>query len=157
MLRKIVPLIAIAATACGQYVPPAPPAPRTATAVGASFNKTWETVVDAFAEQNIQIKTIDKASGIIAAEPQTLTTIAADSLADCGHSSTGTAMQDKMARSESATWNVLVRGDSARATVKATVRFGFVSLLNGSAYECSSNGRWERGFEQRVKAAAEAK
>lgn len=144
-------------TACGQYVPPAPAAPRSGTTVSASFGKTWDATVDVFAERNIQIKTIDRASGFIAAEPQSLTTIAADSLADCGHSSTGGSLQDRMARSESATWNVLVRGDSTKATVKATVRFAFVSGLNGQTYQCSSTGRWEAALEQRVKSSAEAK
>jgi predicted small lipoprotein YifL len=155
MCRAVVVLAALAA--CGQYVPPAPAAPRSGTTVNAPFAKTWEATVDVFAERNIQIKTIDRASGIIAAEPQSLTTIAADSLADCGHSSTGGALQDRMARTESATWNVLVRGDSTKATVKATVRFAFVSGLNGQTYECSSTGRWEKALEQRVKSAAESK
>lgn len=156
-IRKLSCLVSLAIiVSCGSYVPPAPPTPRPSTRVAASFDKTWAAVVDLFSERNIQIKTIDKASGVIAAEPQSAPNLVSDSLADCGHSTTGRGYSPSNGPA-SAVWNVLVRGDSASSTVRATVRFSFLSRLNGQTYECSSTGRWETAFEQSVKTNAEGK
>ena len=127
---------------------PAPPAPRTATPVSASFGKTWNAVVDQFAEQNIPIKTIDRASGLIVADPQRVSS--GSGIADCG--SNGMSALDP----DEATWNVLVRGDSTSSTVKATVRF-VITGLYGVMRECSTTGQWESAFEHRVKDIAEGR
>ncbi|MGH9897071.1 MAG: hypothetical protein ACREA0_34765, partial [bacterium] len=57
----------VASIGCG-YQPPAPPMPRDATEVTASFGRTWDAVIDEFADRNIPIRTIERASGLIATE-----------------------------------------------------------------------------------------
>ena len=138
-------------------VAPAPPAPRTAMAVSQSVAKTWEAAIDVFAERNIPIKTLDRSSGLVVAEPMKVGTADA-SLADCGKDAMGIVQYPT-----DATWNLLVRGDSAQSTIKATVRFIRVGMSRAAlstqtvSEECSTRGTWETQFEQQVKAAAEAK
>lgn len=134
-------------TACAS-VPPAPPAPREAAVVTAPFTKTWDAAIDVFAQQNISIRTIDKASGLIVAEPMH-TTRSDSSFADCG------TIMGLPIPVTGAIWNLLVRGDSTKSTVRATVRF--TSGTGGDASDCSSRGLWETQLEQRIKASAEAK
>jgi hypothetical protein len=145
-------VVAAAFVAC--VTPPAPPAPRSGTEVNASFGKTWDAAIDLFAERTIQIKTLDRSSGLIIAEPQSVGSDGA-SLADCG-SSMGVPLV-----ATSATWNLLVRGDSAHTTAKATVRFvrfgTFGISTTQETRECSTKGTWETAFERDVKARAEAK
>ena len=98
-------------------IPPEPPAPRTAMDVNASFAKTWEAAIDVFAERNISIKTLDRASGLIVAEPVKVGA-GGNEFADCGTD----AMQVRQYPTD-ATWNLVVRGDSIKSTVRANVRF----------------------------------
>lgn len=141
-------------------VPAAPPVPRTAMAVAAPFAQTWEAAIDALAERNIQIKTVDRASGLIVAEPQPVSSDNAEQLADCGL----TAGQ-MIKLPTAATWNLLVRGDSVRSTVKANARFVYLSSSRGlmtsaqnqTPEECSTKGVWETELESQLKKAAEAK
>ena len=118
----------------------------------ASFTKTWDAVIDVFAERNISIKTLDRTSGLIVAEPMQVGRTAGEAYADCG------AVMGMAIPASAATWNILVRGDTAVTTVKATVRFLNVTTGRyGSTTECSSRGSWEQELEQRVKTAAEIK
>jgi hypothetical protein len=140
----LVPLL----TAC-TATPPAPPAPRSATNVSASFGKTWDAVLRALAERNIPLKTVDRSSGLVVAEEQTMRT-RIDSIADCGKEAMGIARYPTTAG-----WSVLVQGDSVRSMVKATVRFATSPGIT-SAVDCSSTGKWETELEHQVRAAAEA-
>lgn len=148
MFRKsLIGLMIVAAAGC-MPAPPAPPAPRTAMPVSASFGKTWDAVIDLFATRNIAIKTVNRSSGLIVAEPQTVSS-ADESLADCGQN-----IYHQQFRPSEAFWNVLVRGDSVSSTVRASVRFVSATSI---AKECSSKGTWESDLERQVKTAAEAK
>lgn len=129
--------------------------------VRASFAKTWEAAVDVFAERNIPIKTVDRASGLIVAEVQAVSVKDSVGLADCGSNALGIKLWPDVA-----TWNLLVRGDSTRATVKANVRFVMVTgstrglfgtEQQGTVTDCSTLGKWETDFETQLKAAAEKK
>lgn len=134
---------------CVVPAPPAPPTPRDAMAVGAGFGRTWDSAIDVFAERNIAIRTIDRASGLIVAEPMK---VGSGAYADCGRT-----MWDVEIPPTDATWNLLVRGDSTRSTVKATVRFASTSPAYGTSVVCSSRGTWETSLEERIKASAEGK
>jgi hypothetical protein len=135
----------VAAAGCG-YKAPTPPAPRDAMEVSASFGRTWDAVIDEFADRNIPIRTIERASGLIATE---LLTISHDarSEADCG------TLNGRMLPPTHAIYNVLVRGDSARATVKATMRW--VRVNKDVSITCETTHRWEGALEERVKGRAE--
>jgi hypothetical protein len=142
------------------YTPPAPAVSRSGTAVSASFGKTWDVVVGIFAERNIRIQTIDRASGLIVAQPQRvgLAPDAADRLADCGTMSNGGAHLYPT----DAVWNVYVRGDSSASTIRATINFVWMNPMRtlaaaSAAQPCETRGVWEQDFEQRVKATVEAR
>jgi hypothetical protein len=129
-------------------VPPAAPAPRELTTVAAPISKTWDAVIDVFASENIPIKTMDRASGFISTDPLAVPTRTGQAFADCGRVA-GLPIVAKQA-----TYNVLVRGDSTKATVRATVRF---VEPTPPATECSSNGRWESAFETKIRDRAEGR
>jgi hypothetical protein len=134
--------------ACYKYQPPAPPQPRDATSVDASLGETWDAVIDLFATRNIPIRTIERVSGIIATEGLSVDSADGVDWADCGR------FGHRQIPANNAIYNVLVRGDSATSTVRATVRWGRRSLKLGDI-ECTSNYVWERGLEQGVKDRAE--
>lgn len=113
-MRRLAVLGCAAAPACVPSKPPAAPVVRQPTPVRASFGRTWDAVIDAFADQNVPIKTIDRSSGFIATDQ--LAVPEADSMdADCG-----TAGEIKLVPLH-ATYNVVVRGDSTASSVRVTV------------------------------------
>ncbi len=137
---------------------PAPPVPRSdVTGVNASFNKTWDAVIDDFASQSVPIKTIDRTSGLIVAERLSVGPELGKLWADCGSD----MFQGKLSPT-GATYNVLVRGDSTKSTIRVTVRWVRVGMARGLSTEivteeCGTKAVWEPEFEARIKAAAEVK
>ncbi len=123
---------------------------RTPVPVAAAFAKTWEAGVDVFADKNIGIRTLDRSSGLIVADPVSVPIKTRNprtplELADCGRNEFGYYEQPT-----NATYNVRVRGDSVRSTVLVTVRWMSIQTT------CTSTGVWEREFEKLVKEKAEA-
>ena len=151
-------LLTLAIVGCGSVQAPAPPVPRSdVTVVNASFNKTWDAVIDDFASQNVPIKTIDRTSGIVVAERLSVPPDVGRQWADCGSD----IIIGKLAPT-SATYNVLVRGDSTKSTVRVTVGWTRVGMARGLSTatvseECGTKAVWEPEFEARIKAAAESK
>jgi len=126
--------------ACYKYQPPPVPEPREATPVNASMGETWDAVIDLFATRNIPIRTIERASGIIATDGLRVEYEEGAKWADCGKH--GRAHY----RPTTGIYNVLVRGDSTRSTVRTTVRWSYITLkLN---LDCTSNYVWERGLSR---------
>ena len=148
-MHRFLAAVLVLLPACHQYQPPPPAEPRDATSVSASMDETWDAVIDLFASRNIPIRTIERASGIIATEG--LSVDSADGLkwADCGR------VGPKSIPANNAIYNVLVRGDSANSSVRATVRWARLSSKEGDL-ECTSNYIWERSLEQEVQERAEA-
>jgi hypothetical protein len=135
---------------------PPNPAPRPAigpTKVAAPFSKTWNAVVDILAERNIPVKTLDRASGFVAAE---MTGVAPG---DIGKLASGCGgFWDAMANGGGAPagvarYNILVRGDSIASTVKVTAQF--TELISGTTKQCATKGVFEAPFQEDVKARAE--
>lgn len=129
---------------CTSYTPPTPPAPRDATPVSASAGHTWDAVIEIFAARNIPIRTIERVSGLIVTDNLNVGPEGKE-WADCGGADIGPTH---------GTFNVLVRGDSTRSMVKATVRWSLYVSQAADA-ECSTSHEWERGFEDQVKQQAE--
>ena len=143
-------LVCAVLTACGaSTLPPAPaaPAPREATEVAASMGRTWDAVIDMFAARNIPIRTIERASGIIATDQLSVGS-EGERWAVCGEGNGATLAPNL------AIYNVLVRGDSTGSRVMATVRWTLGSAT--SDIECSSTRIWERDLERAVKSRAES-
>jgi hypothetical protein len=132
---------------CVGYSAPDPPTPREATDVHASLGRTWDAVIDLFAARLIPIRTIERASGLIVTDQLSVGPEGRE-WADCGKTSAGRY------RPNYATYNVLVRGDSTRARVKATVRWVY-SDLKEKVLECSTTHVWEMALEGGVKTRAE--
>lgn len=149
-MKYVVILLTAATQACVRAAPPGPPAPHNATNVGASFGRTWDAVIDQFARRTIPIKTIERASGLIATDELKVDSTYIQYV-DCGR-----AFGGALYIPTDATFNVLVRGDSTRSTVLVTVRWMSIARDGRSSAICSSLGTWETGFESTVKQTAES-
>lgn len=129
--------------------PPAAPAPRYGTPVNASFGRTWDATIDAFAERGISIETLDRSSGLIvpAGHSYVRGKDIQDALryADCGKTGWGNVILPFSVK-----YNVVVRGDSTRSNV--VVR-AFYRAIEGDA--CSSKGLFESEAEANIKDKAE--
>ncbi len=134
-------------TACNSYRAPLPPEPRDATHVRASAGQTWDAVVDLFAARDIPIRTSERPFGFVATEDLPVGT-EGRTWADCG------TLNSVHVGPEHAIYNVLVRGDSASSSVKATVRWTSMPTHSG-IIECSTSHAWEEAFEAEVKLHAE--
>jgi len=145
--RLLLAVASFACVSCAKYVPPAPPAPHEATQVGASFGQTWDAVVDEFADRNIPIRTIERASGLIATEQLTVSTDESAN-ADCGHYDNYPPLEPTHA-----IYNVLVRGDSVKSTIKVSMRWMHVD--KETSVDCSTRHKWERAFEEMARLRAE--
>jgi hypothetical protein len=155
-------------------VPPGPAPVRQPTEVQASFGQTWDAVIDLFAQRNIPIRTIERASGIIAAEVLTVDSLSGIQYADCGQVpgivKVGSGWNAKFVQqlvplpAERAFYNILVRGDSTRSTVLATVRWSVperTAFVGNKPYtrageDCSTRGIWEESTETAVRDRAKA-
>ncbi len=155
------PILLVLSLAACVFVPAIPPAPapvRLWSPVSAPFAETWMAAVDAFADKNIGIRTIDRSSGLIVADPVSVpapvgaeATRTPSTLADCGRDILG--MYDFPT---SAVYNVRVRGDSLSSTVLVSVRWVHV-LLTLPETVCASSGLWETAFEKAIKDKAEGR
>lgn len=141
--------LGVALAAC-MATPPEVAAPaRDATPVQASFDAAWDAAIDHFAENNIPIATIERASGIIATTQLGVDPEIAEVSSDCG---TGSGVNSTIRlRATRAVYNVLVRGDASSATVRVTVSWS--NPL--AAFECVTTGAWEKDTEAAIKERAE--
>ncbi|HEX9346590.1 MAG TPA: hypothetical protein VF919_03375 [Gemmatimonadales bacterium] len=173
MKPRMMPLVALGLVGCVTYAPPQTSAPATLppAPVRASFDRTWSTVIDFFADNAIPVKTIDRASGYIAAER-----IGAGNnakWADCGKLS-GALMSEKggggPVAPQQALFNVRVRGDSVASTVQVVVRWtavaaaqvvssGFGSRPSNSYDQtvCVTTNVWEREAIREITRRAETR
>ena len=129
--------------------PPVPAPAREETVVAVSFAATWDATIDHFAEDNIPISTIERASGIVATTRLGVDPETALIASDCG---TGQGIYyDVRFRATDAIYNVLVRGDERSSTVRVTV-----SWSNPAAsFECTTTGVWEAETQEAIKERAE--
>ena len=148
-MHRVLAAVLVLLPACHKYQPPPPAEPRDATSVSASMGQTWDAVIDLFATRSIPIRTIERASGIIATEGLSVDSVDGLKWADCGR------VGPRLIPANNAIYNVLVRGDSGSSSVRATVRWGRLGLKEGDL-ECTSNYIWERGLERAVQERAEA-
>ena len=118
--------------------------------MAASFAKTWDAVIDVFAERNIPLRTLDRSSGFAATDE-----LGADGSArwaDCGsdaiHGDVGP---------RHAIWNVRLKGDSAAALILVTARWWMFrgKGTNGTRIDCVTTGAWERDAESAIRDRAQ--
>lgn len=144
---KALPLMGLLAVTGCASLPPAPPA-RPDTQVQSPFGKTWDAVVDYFARSSIPVKTIDRTSGLIAAET---TQLSGDNsaYARCSNGFLNFAPSG-------ASFNALIKGDSARSTVRVTANWLGAQTEGSARVMCVTTDVWEKQFETAIKAKAEA-
>ena len=116
--------------------------------VKSEFDKSWEAVISYFAKNNISIKTLEKESGIIAAEVQAFP----KGWIDCGKAGFGAELLDPPAGA----FNVFVR-EVSDGTCEIQVNASFSiekydTFSNRSAgrVSCNSTGEFEAGLLQYV-------
>lgn len=141
-------LAALLLAACRATLP-APAAPRDGTPIVASFGKTWDATIDAFADRGVSIETLDRSSGLIVPAGRSYAPGSAlvETLdyADCGKSALGIEIVPLTVK-----YNVVVRGDSVRSTVLVRAFY-----RTEEEARCSSKGRFESEAEAAIKARAE--
>ena len=141
-------ILLLLVVAC-QSLPPAPAPAREATVVAASFTATWDAAIDHFAEDNIPISTIERASGLIATSRLSVGLGTATMASDCG--AVRILEQVEHTRARFAVYNILVRGDERSSTVRVTVAWS-----NPDAeFECVTTGAWEKAAEEVIRMRAE--
>lgn len=138
---------AVILAACARYAPPPAPPPRDATLVNATAVRTWDAVIDIFADRNIPIRSIERGSRLVVTDE--LRVGSDGQYADCGQAADGRL------RPNYVRYNALVRGDSAGSTVKVTVFYSYVSD-KAVVKDCSTTYVLEQRLESEVKARAEA-
>jgi hypothetical protein len=127
-------LISAVALAASATAPTKHAVTTTATA-DASYDKTWEALIDLFAERQWPIVTIAKDSGIITTDWLKLTK-EDDSYADCGR---GAPLADDFGLA--VRFNVRLKSDGASSTV--TVNAGFRRARSSGTVDCYSTGAVE--------------
>lgn len=141
--------------------PVLPPVPLTS-----SFDRTWDASVSWFAERNIPITTIEKASGVIMAElkngllPNRSSTAAKTKeasakqspplYADCG-------TRDGVGYDPTGViYNIRVTGDARKSTAQVNAKYTQDgSGVGNSFFVCSSTGKWESDVQAFIKSRAE--
>lgn len=136
-------LLATILVACAAAPATVAPVPRPATVTAASFGRTWDAVIEHFAERSIPIRTLERASGIVITDPTRVDPDKGVEWADCG---TGW-VADRFPTAGS--FNVLVRGDSTSATVKVTARWVY------EAKECATRDVFEKELEEAIRLRAQ--
>jgi len=126
---------------------PQPMPPRTAVAVNASFNRTWQAALDAFKDQNVEALT-DRYSGTIRGTVEVMSGDQGGQ--DCGVSNDGKAIRPQLAG-----YRITIKGDSTTSTVIAAATY--LSAPGLAVQECGSRGTWESQVEMDVKRRAESR
>jgi hypothetical protein len=119
--------------------------------VAASFDRTWNAAIDVFTERNIDIQTLDKASGLI--EPRGMRYKKDEGTNMTKYAKCGSFI-GLTAPLASASYNLVIRGDSTHSTVHAHAFYTSVNAQNGP--DCTSTGAWEQQIENQIKSRAEA-
>jgi hypothetical protein len=131
--------------ACGPYPPKTYPTPEPVP-IRASFDDTWNAVIDHFAVTLIPIATIERASGLIVTDAFNFGRTISPDVADCGTDWIGNPAQATLVRH-----NVRVRGDSTGSQIRVTALF-----VGGGEYRCTSKGRYEYDLMSIIKLEAES-
>lgn len=139
-------------TACAKFIPPAVAPERPMVRVNATFEATWNAVIDVFAARVLPIQLIDRSSGLIVAAPLSLESDDAMRWASCGVLSSGAAgaVQIPATRVE---FNILVRSVDQASTVRITTRW--TAQTPPQYLVCQTANVWEAELEARIRTAAE--
>ncbi len=152
------PVVLLLASACARPIPPQHVAPAEAM-VHAAFEPTWTRAVAFFANNNVPVQTLEKASGLIASQSVDLSDTQRKAWIDCGKMSAFQAGILLANLQTHTTFNVFARpmGDSTAIRVNLSVRaerMAIGSTTRMESIECTSNGTFERGLMATLGPAA---
>lgn len=122
--------------------------PRTALQVSASFDRTWEAALAAFAAQNIEVLQ-DRPSGTVVSRgtPNVLP-------GDTGGQNCGLSRIDgKIIQPQQVKYRVTIQKDGTTSKVLALATYLYAPGI--AVQECGSRGTWEAAFEADIKRRAE--
>lgn len=156
-VTTLAPLLSACATTPSRFEPSDPAPPPAPIAIEASFERTWDAVIEYFAKAVISVETLDRVSGFIAATRAAIphSTIAEhDAALDLARCGIWRGNIDDEIAPTTAKYNVLIRSmPDGRTSLLVTVRF--LAVRYTRTYECESRRLFERGLEAAVKASAE--
>lgn len=150
-------VVACTLAACIRTVPPALAPERPLATVSASFDATWNAVIDVFVTNNIPIRNLEKASGLIVAEFSPVPPANADRYASCGGIKHGLDPARAL-HATHAEYNVVVRAVSSGSTVLVNVRWTSrnpTDRMRPDLAVCSTTNVWEAMLESEIRARAE--
>ena len=142
---------------CYKTIPPVLAPERPVLEVAASFDATWDAVIDLFAEQHIGIQLLDKPSGLIVAVPFEVPPDSAVRWASCGGFKRGIE-PEVIFLATHAEYNIRVRAPAPGSTIRVTARWTTRNPDDSGRPKeavCETTNEWESGFESRVRAVAE--
>lgn len=150
MKTLIATLVVASLAGCSTYKPPVDHHPVTSRTYALSYDQCWNGIVDWFAENSIPIKTIDKASGLIATEYNLSNRI--HGTYDCGTD----GYDQTIGKEKLASFNVIVRkvGDSVRVNVTTTFTTTISNVYAKTPPEpltCTSTGKLESMILDRIR------
>lgn len=119
------------------------------TTVAASAARTWNALIDFVTAEQLPVQLSDRASGLLQTSDVSLKAwshVQRSGYADCG-SAAGMGREATLM-----TVSFVVRGDSARSTVRADAH-----LRRADGTQCSSYGILETAWENKIRVRAEAK
>lgn len=145
-IRTVSVLVLMATAACFSR-PPESIGPRSATPVSASFDATWEAVIDYFARTNTPVSQLEKDSGFIVASRERIERDDAREWADCGV----TAYRE-FPHARAVKFNVSVRSRGTGSEVLVSAAWE-----GGTEHVCETTGVFESEMERAVKTMAESR
>ena len=142
-MRRSMLALPLLVGACVQQPELVAPA-REPLLVEAPFETTWNAIIDHFAERNLPIANMDKASGFIATAELPIHEVHYE-WADCG------IVMGIRQPPNGATYNVVARPQGeTRTTLKITTLWE----VHTEGLRCVSKGRWEQEAEAAIAEAA---
>jgi hypothetical protein len=136
--RRVAIIALAAAIVCGCVSPPKTYSVQNSSSVPDAYNVVWTRLMQWFTSSQVQIKTIDKASGVIYAERAS---VANTDYADCGSPGIATPIARPISM------NVFVQPVNAQQTrVTITVTVTETRSFDKTVFQvsCNSTGRLER-------------
>jgi hypothetical protein len=147
--RAAVALLAAALLAGCSMSTPAPAPAVAQVVVGAPLDSVWPRVIAFFANNNVPVQTLEKASGLIASQPLDLSSEQRRAWLACGKALGVTIKPERDGFHARTTFNVFVRpiADSTSVRVNMAVHATMDSYTGGeSELDCQSNGKFEQAL-----------
>jgi hypothetical protein len=149
-MKMILILAALLLSGCATLTPPVKKDIVKSAVINKDYDKTWSSLIRAFADKNVTFKNMDKASGLITSDLKTFDPFDNNGLIDCGKLSGHSIVQQFGA----ATYNVYVEKETASTTrVTVNIKPVMTSKSGGqfTSLDCYSTGLFEKDILDLIK------